>query len=121
MNRERKLSVLAGRASKVIGLKRPSELIPFRGNFPLLEPHQINSYYEAVRSTDDIEDLSEEFQKATESGNRIVLLEDGFKQYLSRYGITVDKFINMSNSDKSDKLIDWMNRDCIDFSQLKIN
>ena len=48
MNRERKLSVMAGRASKVVALKKPSNLIPFRGKFPLLEAYQVKPYLEAV-------------------------------------------------------------------------
>jgi hypothetical protein len=120
MNRERKLSVMAGRASKVVALKKPSNLIPFRGKFPLLEAYQVKPYLEAVQSTDNLEDLSEEFQKITEKGNRIVVLEDGFKQYLSGFGISPSDFDNLSNSEKSDKLINWMAHDCIDFSQLTI-
>lgn len=118
--RERKLSVIGGRASKVVALKKPSQLIPFRGNFPLLEQYEIKPYLEAVQSSENIEDLSERFQKVTELGNRIVLLEDGFVRYLAGFNISPDDFMKLSNSDKSDKLMSWLNHDCIDFSQLKI-
>ena len=118
--RERKLSVMGGRASKVVALKKPSNLIPFKGNFPLLEQYEIKPYLEAIQSTENIEDLSERFQKITELGNRIVLLEEGFIGYLAGFNISPDDFSKMSNSDKSDKLISWLNHDCIDFSQLKI-
>ena len=90
MERERLVSIVGGRAVKYVGLKKPSQIIPFKGKFPLLEPYQI------------------------------ALLEEGFKKYLSEYNITVDDFMKLSNSDKSDKLMNWLNRDCIDFSQLTI-
>lgn len=118
--RERKLSVIGGRASKVVALKKPSQLIPFRGDFPLLEQYEVKPYLEAIQSSENIEDLSERFQKVTELGNRIVLLEDGFVRYLSGFNISPDDFMKLSNSDKSDKLMSWLNHDCIDFSQLKI-
>ncbi|MGC8011084.1 hypothetical protein, partial [Salmonella enterica] len=59
-------------------------------------------------------------QKVTEKGNRIALLEEGFQRYLESYNISVDAFMKMKNTDKSDKLINWLNHDCIDFSQLTI-
>lgn len=120
MSREIKLSVLAGRASKVIDLKKPSNLIPFKGNFPLLEPYQVQEYFKAIKTTDSLGDLPEDFQRATERGNRIVVLEDGFKSYLAKLGISPSDFQKLSNSEKSNKLIAWMSRDCIDFSQLTI-
>lgn len=120
MKRERMVSVMGGRASKVVTLKKPSSLIPFKGKFPLIEPYQEQAYFKAIQSTEKLEDLSEEFQKATERGNRIVLLEDGFKQYLAGFNITPASFAKLSNSDKSDKLMNWLNHDCIDFSQLTI-
>lgn len=120
MERERLVSVVGGRAAKYVGLKKPSEIIPFRGNFPLLEPYQIALYNEAIQNTEKLEDLSDEFQKVTEKGNRIALLEEGFQRYLESYNISVSDFIKMKNNDKSDKLMNWLNHDCIDFSQLKI-
>ena len=120
MERERLVSVVGSRASKYVGLKKPSKIIPFKGKFPLLEPYQIALYNEAIQNTEKLEDLSKEFQKITEKGNRIALLEQGFQRYLESYNISVDMFMKMKNSDKSDKLINWMNKDCIDFSQLII-
>lgn len=120
MERERLVSVVGGRASKYVKLKKPSQIIPFKGNFPILKSYQINSYYEAIRNTNSIDDLSEEFQKVTEKGNRIAILEEGFKRYLSDYNITVYDFLKLSDYEKSDKLIDWCNRDDIDLSQLTI-
>lgn len=120
MERERLVSVVGGRAVKYVGLKKPSQIIPFKGNFPLLEPYQIDLYNEAIQNTEKLEDLSDEFQKATEKGNRIALLEEGFQRYLESYNISVDAFMKMKNTDKSDKLMNWLNHDCIDFSQLTI-
>ena len=85
-----------------------------------IEQYEIKPYLEAVQSSENIEDLSERFQKVTELGNRIVLLEDGFVRYLAGFNISPDDFMKLSNSDKSDKLMSWLNHDCIDFSQLKI-
>lgn len=120
MERERLVSIVGARASRYVDLKTPSKIIPFKGNFPLLETYQVASYYEAIQNTMNLEDLSEEFQRVTEKGNRIALMEEGFKEYLESYNISVDAFMKMKNTDKSDKLLDWLNKDCIDLSQLTI-
>lgn len=120
MERERLASIVGGRASKYVDLKKPSELIPFRGRFPLLEPYQVPLYKKAIRDTKYVEELSEEFQKVTEKGNRIALLEEGFLDYLTDYNISKGDFLKMNNSEKSNKLINWLNKDCIDFTQLTI-
>lgn len=120
MNRERLVSVVAGRANKFVSLKKPSELIPFKGKFPLLEPYQSEKFHKAIEGTEKLEDLSKEYQDIVMKGNRIALLEEGFQKYLSKNGMQISDFKKLSNSDKSNYLINWMNEDCIDYSQLTI-
>ena len=120
MNRERLVSVVGGRASKYVMLKKPSQLIPFRGKFPLLEPYQNEAFHKAIQETENIEDLSQEFQDIVMKGSRIALLEEGFQRYLFKNGLQPSDFLKLKNSDKSDYLMNWMNEDCIDFSQLTI-
>lgn len=121
MNKERLVSVVGGRANKVVGLSKPSELIPFKGKFPLLEPYQMESFHKAIEETMYIDDLPEDIQSVVMKGNRIVLLEQGFQKYLSEVGMKISDFLNLNNSDKSNYLVQWMNKDCIDFKQLKID
>ena len=120
MERERLVSIVGARASRYVDLKTPSKIIPFKGNFPLLEPYQVASYYEAIQNTMNLEDLSEELQRVTEKGNRIALMEEGFKEYLESNRLSIEDFMKLKNSEKADKLIAWMNKDCIDFTQLTI-
>ncbi|MEG1860855.1 MAG: hypothetical protein RR206_04105 [Bacteroidaceae bacterium] len=120
MERERLVSVVAGRALYYIDLEVPSKIIPFRGDFPLIKEYQIDDYIKEIESTQFLEDLREEFASKTVKAYRIALLEDGFKRYLKSYNITTSDFLKMSNSDKSDKLLEWMNKDCIDFTSLTI-
>lgn len=120
MSKERLVSVVGGRANRVVSLAKPSELIPFKGKFPLLEPWQSESFHKAIEETMYIDDLPEDIQSIVMKGNRIVLLEQGFQKYLSEVGLKVSDFLKLSNSEKSNYLIQWMNKDCIDFDQLKI-
>lgn len=120
MNRERLVSIVGGRADRVVGLKKPSELIPFKGKFPLLEPWQSEAFHKAIEETELFEDLPEDIQKIVEKGSRIVIMEEGFQRYLNENGLQKSDFLKLSNSDKSNYLVNWMNRDCIDYSQLTI-
>lgn len=120
MERERLVSIIGGRASKYVTLKRPSKIIPFKGKFPLLENYQQEDYFKAIQETEKFEDLSKEFQEITEKGNRIALFEEGFKKYLDSYNMTVTAFLKLNNEQKSNILLDWLNKDCIDLSQLTI-
>lgn len=118
--RDRLVSVIGARASRYVDKKKPSELIPFKGKFPLLESYQIEDYYNEIQNKMYIDDMSPEFQKATISGNRIGLFEESFIDYLKKFNITKEVFLKMNNSDKSDKLVNWLAEENIDFSQLTI-
>lgn len=120
MNRERLVSVVAGRANKYVSLKKPSDLIPFKGKFPLLEPWQSEAFHKAIEETERIEDLPKDIQDIVMKGSRIALMVEGFQSYLNKNGMQPSDFQKLSNSKKSDYLVGWMNEDCIDFSQLTI-
>ena len=117
MNRERLVSVVGGRANKFVSLKKPSELIPFKGKFPLLEPWQSKAYHKAIEETEKIEDLPKDIQDIVMKGNRIALLVDGFQMYLNNNGLQPSDFLKLTNATKSDYLVGWMNEDCIEFPQ----
>jgi len=119
-NREMLVSVVGGRAIRYVTLKKPSHLIPFKGDFPLVEPYQEEDYLKAIQDTHLLTDLSDEFQLITMKGSRIALLEQGFIKYLNDSGISVEDFLKLSNLKKSDYLVKWMDEDCIDYSQLTI-
>lgn len=121
VEREKLVSVVGGRASRYVDRSKPSELIPFKGKFPLLRLYEVSEYRNAIQNTELLDNLSERFQEVTIKGSRIALLEEGFQFYLSQRNISPSDFAKLSNAEKSDYLIDWMDKDCIDFNSLKIN
>ena len=56
---------------------------------------------------------------ATE-GYRIAVMEEGFTAYLRERAITPDDFVKLSNPEKSDYLLDWMNLNSLGLESLKI-
>ena len=49
--RDRMCSVAGGMASQLVDREIPSRLIPFRGEFPLLDMIEARRFREAIRST----------------------------------------------------------------------
>ena len=116
--RHRLVSVLAGKASEYIRRKRPSDIIPFRGNFPIIDDMDMYEYREAIESTEMIEDLPEKWQRVVMKGTRCSDFEESFKRYLLEYGLYQDDFLALKNIKKANKLADWMERSCISWEAL---
>ena len=118
--RLRTTSVVGGMASPYINRKHPSALIPFKGDLPMLNDIDTLTFRDAIRETLSLDELSPEFQRVATEGYRIAMMEDGFTRYLRKQGITPGEFVKLSNSDKSDYLLDWMNMNSISLESLKI-
>lgn len=101
-------SVAGGMARWFIDREVPSRLIPFRGEFPLLDTIETKRFREAIRSTMWIEELPPKLRYAAAEGNRIARLEEDFRYYLSRYEVTGDDFETWDEAEKSRWLRDWM-------------
>lgn len=114
------VSIVGGRGLKYVFDKKPSKIIPFKGNFPLVPNYERIEYLQYIQNTQFLKDLPENIQSVVMKSDKMFLLENGFLEYLRERGINEETFLSFSNSEKSNKLLDWMNLDCIDFNQLNI-
>ena len=106
--RDRMCSVAGGMAGLLVDREIPSRLIPFRGEFPLLDMIEAIRFREAIRSTMWIEDLPPKFLYAAAEGSRIARLEREFRHYLSRNGLKSGDFEKLEDAEKSEWLRWWM-------------
>lgn len=116
----RTTSVVGGMASPYVNLKQPSELIPFKGDLPMLNDIDAIKFRDTIRETLSLDELSPLFQRVATEGYRIAVMEEGFTQYLRDRGVTPDEFVKLSNAEKSDYLLDWMNLNSLGLESLKI-
>lgn len=116
----RTTSVVGGMASPYVNLKQPSKLIPFKGDLPMLNDIDAIKFRDTIRETLSLDELSPLFQRVATEGYRIAVMEEGFIAYLRERAITPDDFVKLSNADKSDYLLDWMNTNSISVEALKI-
>lgn len=101
--------------------KIPSEVIPFSGTFPLLKNYEYEFYIEEMDKTMFVDDLSERFKDVTLKAFQIYQMDKDFKSYLEENRIDLENFKALSNSKKADTLINWLDKNCLDFTSLKIN
>lgn len=111
--RDRMCSVAGGMAGLLVDREIPSRMIPFRGEFPLLNMIEARRFREAIRSTMWIEDLPPKFLYAAAEGSRIARLEREFRHYLSRNGLKSGDFEKLEDAEKSEWLQWWMEADSV--------
>ena len=114
------LSRAAGEASPYIRREKPSELIPFKGNFPLLDESLNDEWWRWMNSTDTLQDCPEWMQQVIFSGQRIARRESSFEKYLRDAGV-YDEFKKMKSPEKSTWLVRWLNANSMDIEALQIN
>ena len=113
-------SVAGGMAGLLVDREIPSRLIPFRGEFPLLDMIEAIRFREAIRSTMWIEDLPPKFLYAAAEGSRIARLEREFRHYLSRNGLKSGDFEKLEDAEKSEWLRWWMEADSVSADDLVV-
>lgn len=118
--RDRMCSVAGGMAGLLVDREIPSRLIPFRGEFPLLNMIEARRFREAIRSTMWIEDLPPKILYAAAEGSRIARLEREFRHYLSRNGLKSGDFEKLEDAEKSEWLRWWMEADSVSADDLVV-
>ena len=118
--RDRMCSVAGGMAGLLVDREIPSRLIPFRGEFPLLNMIEAIRFREAIRSTMWIEDLLPKFLYAAAEGSRMARLEREFRHYLSRNGLKNGDFEKLEDAEKSEWLQWWMEADSVSADDLVV-
>ena len=113
------LSKIAGLVQPYIREKKPSEYVPFKGQFPLLEPNQYEDYQKEIEGKMWLEDCSDWVQDIILKGEQIAIIDRGFVKFLRDNNKYTD-FISMKSSEKADELIRYMNANCMELSAIRI-
>ena len=119
METKRNLSHVGG-GLRMMSVKRPSALIPFKGNLPVLKESEIKEYYELAQNNMYLEDLTDEQQAKFVKGFDMYCMENGFMDYLSNKSITTKEYTAMPDTDKNTILTQWLDASCIDEVRLTI-
>lgn len=113
------LSIQGGRVTRYLFTKKPSDLIPFKGNFPILEDYQTSAFYEEIQKHMYLDECPEWVQKAVLKGDQIYLIETGFSNYLKK-SYLLDKFNSMKAADKATILVNFLDNNSLGIERLNI-
>lgn len=114
------LSIQGGRVTRYLFTKKPSSLIPFKGNFPILEDYQESAFYKEIQDHAYLEECSEWVQDAVLKGDQMYLIETRFTDYLKKANLS-DKFSSMKSADKATILVNFLDANSLGLERLKIN
>lgn len=114
------VSIFAGKANHYIREKQPSELIPFKGEFPILPEHKSEEYNNAIFNTEYLEDCPDWVQDIVLKGERVYEIVEGFNQYLKDNNISIEDFKKKKSSDKATELMRFFNANSLTIDNLHI-
>ena len=105
----------------IIKEKQPGNLIPFKGDLPLLEPWQEDLFHKGTSGEDKmyLQDCEPWIQDILIKAQRIRDIEDGFREYLTTNGI-LKSYFNMSAKKKAYEISRFLSISSLDVSCLTI-
>lgn len=108
----------AGKAERIINLKTPSRLIPFKGDFPLLPLSRRKEWNKVLDTYMWVEDCPKWASRIMLDGSRMIEIEDGFKDYLSSKSISEENFIKKSNEEKANILFAFLDANSLTLASI---
>ena len=102
-----------------IDQRRPSQLLPFKGNFPILNPAQMDLFRAACENKTYMDEIPDWAQQAIIKAQRIADVENGFKEYLNSRGILA-KYMRWGGEKKAEEIKRFFNTTCLDIDDLII-
>lgn len=104
---------------KIIKAKRPSQLLPFKGNFPLINPGQEPLFNAGCEGKTYLDECEPWIQQALIKAQRIADIEKGFFEYLKRNNLDVS-YYKMNGKEKAAEIKRFFNTTILDVTDLEI-
>lgn len=118
MNRVRAFDA-GNEVMNIVEEKRPSEFVPFKGEFPLLNFALRDIYYKYIASDKMLDECPIWVQDIVNKGLKIKAIDNNFRKYLKFNGIFKD-FKKMANNKKAEELTRFMNANSMTYEYLNI-
>lgn len=114
------VSIYAGKANQCVTKDVPSDLIPFKGKFPILPEYLTEEYQDTILKTEEVKDCPDWVQDVLVKGERIYTMDKEFREYLKNNGISVEFFKKKSSADKATELYRFLDANSLTLNSLKI-
>jgi len=116
-----KVDVVAAVIGRFVKSGRPSDIVPFKGKFPLVKNYENEQYEKDIHTYDEIKDCPEKLQDIMYKGLTMHNIESDFKEYLRNQNIDVESFKAMSSEDKATELVRFFDGSSLSLDALRIN
>ena len=104
----------------IIKAKHPSQLLPFKGKFPLVNPGQETMFDAGCDGKTYLEECPDWIQQILIKAQRIKDIEEGFFKYLKNNGLD-KKYYNMSGKEKAFEIKRFFDSTSLDINDLIID
>lgn len=115
---EQLVSKVGARAMEFVFADKPSDIVPFSGNLPVVPNYQKDKFIEEIESHMYISECSDWVQSAIYKGNEMYQIHYDFSKWLSKTGIGEDNFKAMDNSNKATELVRFLNANSLSLKSL---
>nr|DAS96451.1 MAG TPA: hypothetical protein [Caudoviricetes sp.] len=121
MSKRQLTGAVCPKAMIVFGLMKDQLIIPFKGDFPLLNNTQRKEYFDEHLRVKYVDEMSMKWQAATSAALKIDEYQSSFLKFLWKNGVEESDFRALSASEKSNLLVEWMSEERLDYGFLNIN
>lgn len=115
-----KVDTAAALIRRFVKSKRPSTLVPFKGEFPLIKNYENEQYESDIHNYDEIKDCPEKLQNIMYKGLTMYNIETDFRMYLRNENISEEEFNAKPSADKATELIRFLNGSSLTLESLRI-
>ena len=114
------LSVQGGRVTPYLFTDKPSILIPFKGDFPIVSEFLTEEFYDQIQKNRYLDECENWVQEAVKKGEKIYTVDSAFRNYISDNNMSVEDFLKLSSKEKTEMLKKFMDSECLSLERLVI-
>jgi hypothetical protein len=109
-----------GKVSSVLYKKKPCDLLPFKGKFPLVDPNDQKVFLDKTMETHLYKDCSDAIKSVVVKAEKIVFIHDAFCDFLDLKAMSKADFKSKNPKTKQDLLYSFLFSNCMDIGVLEI-
>jgi hypothetical protein len=113
-------SIRIGKVTSVLYENKPSELLPFKGKFPLVDVNDQKNFLDRTMKAHYFKDCPDDIKLTTKKAEKILFFHNAFCDYLASIAMSHADFKGKNPKTKQDILYDFLFANKLDIGILEI-
>ena len=114
-------SIRIGKINKILTLKKPCDILPFKGHFPLVEENEYEFFLKQTLKSPYFDELDEKIKMKVMKAEKIIFFHNSFKKYLIEVEELGSKgFKLLSKESEQEVFYRWLFKNKLDVGILNI-